>query len=126
MFDHFYSEKPSCIDAAYERSAIRSGLVKSEDALFHENRAVSTAPWVPNTTAQEKQHILKDPHDPVNKPSHYTYGKIEAIDVIEDWHLNFNRGNALKYIARAGHKHDTKEDLEKAVWYLKRELSKYA
>ncbi len=60
----------------------------------------------------------------VNHPSHYNSGKIEVIEAIEDWRLGFNRGNAVKYVARAGKKNPTKEieDLEKAVWYLKREL----
>ena len=40
-------------------------------------------------------------HDIVNHPSHYTDGKIEVIDFIEDKGLNFNKGNAVKYIARA-------------------------
>lgn len=62
--------------------------------------------------------------DSVNSPSHYNMGKIEVIDAIEDWGLNFPKGNAVKYIARAGHKDKRKEieDLEKAVWYIKREL----
>ena len=64
--------------------------------------------------------------DNVNHPSHYTDGKIEVIDFIEDKGLNFHRGNAVKYIARAGKKNPDKEveDLEKAVWYLKREIER--
>ena len=60
----------------------------------------------------------------VNHPSHYNSGKIEVIEAIEDWKVNFHRGNAIKYIARAGKKDPAKtvEDLEKAVWYLKREI----
>lgn len=61
-------------------------------------------------------------NDIVNSPSHYTDGKIEVIDYIEDKKLNFNLGNTIKYISRAGKKGDRKEDLEKALWYLKREL----
>ena len=62
----------------------------------------------------------------VNHPSHYNAGKIEVIDFIEDQNLNFNLGNAVKYISRAGKKDPEKfrEDLEKAVWYLNRELTK--
>jgi hypothetical protein len=58
----------------------------------------------------------------VNHPPHYNSGKYEVIEVIEDWKLGYHRGNAVKYIARAGIKDPTKEveDLEKAVWYLKR------
>lgn len=63
-------------------------------------------------------------NDPVNKPSHYTDGKIEVIDFIEDKKLNFNLGNTVKYIARAGKKDPAKllEDLKKAQWYLNREI----
>jgi len=59
----------------------------------------------------------------VNNPKHYggdtTY---EAIKVIEAWDANFNIGNVLKYISRAGKKDltKTKEDLLKAQWYLDR------
>lgn len=44
----------------------------------------------------------------VNHPSHYNDGKIEVIDFIEDKHLNFHRGNAVKYIARDGKKDKSK------------------
>lgn len=62
----------------------------------------------------------------VNHPSHYNDGKIEVIDFIEDKNLNFHRGNAVKYIARAGKKDKSKEveDLKKAQWYIEREIKK--
>lgn len=62
----------------------------------------------------------------VNHPSHYNDGKIEVIDFIEDKNLNFHRGNAVKYIARAGKKDKSKEveDLKKAQWYIDREIKK--
>ena len=60
----------------------------------------------------------------VDHPSHYNQGTIEVIDAIEDWNLNFCLGNAIKYIARCAYKGHKKEDLEKAIWYLKRELEK--
>lgn len=65
-------------------------------------------------------------NDVVNHPSHYTDGKIEVIDFIEQKNLNFHRGNAVKYIARAGKKDPKKEveDLRKAVWYLNREITR--
>ena len=63
----------------------------------------------------------------VNHPSHY-FGDsgIEVIDAIEAWSLNFSRGNAVKYIARAGIKDSNKEieDLQKAVWYINREIER--
>lgn len=54
----------------------------------------------------------------VNHPSHYNQGKYEVIDVIKDWKLDFCLGNVIKYIARAGHKNNIKEDLQKAIWYI--------
>lgn len=60
----------------------------------------------------------------VDHPQHYNAGRFEAIDVIEDWKLGFNLGNAIKYIARADHKGNRREDLEKALWYLEREIRK--
>ena len=62
--------------------------------------------------------------DSVNSPAHYTDGKIEVIEFIEDKKLGFCLGNAIKYIARAGKKDPTKEieDLQKAEWYIKRRI----
>jgi hypothetical protein len=62
--------------------------------------------------------------DNVNHPSHYTDGKIEVIDFIEDKKLDFHLGNAVKYISRAGKKNPEKtvEDLQKAVWYINRKI----
>lgn len=61
-------------------------------------------------------------HDPVNHPSHYTQGKIEVIEFIEDQQLGYHLGNAVKYVSRAGRKDPTKEiqDLQKAIWYITR------
>lgn len=67
----------------------------------------------------EEGHVA----DAVNHPSHYNQGSIEVIEFIEDQKLGFNRGNALKYLVRAGAKDPAKEveDLDKAIWYLRRE-----
>ena len=66
-------------------------------------------------------------NDAVNHPSHYADGKIECIDYIQDKltkeeFQGYCKGNALKYISRAGKKNPDKynEDLQKAIWYLKR------
>lgn len=62
--------------------------------------------------------------DAVNHLSHYTDGKIEVIEFIEDKNLNYHKGNAIKYICRAGKKDPQKEieDLQKAIWYINREI----
>jgi hypothetical protein len=66
--------------------------------------------------------MIEPESDPVNHPAHYKVGGIETIDFIEAKRLNYNMGNAVKYITRADHKGSRKQDLEKAIWYLKREL----
>lgn len=62
-------------------------------------------------------------------PKHYggEDSVYEAIKVIEAWDLGFNLGNVVKYIARLGKKDPNKksEDLNKALWYLKREIERY-
>ena len=65
-------------------------------------------------------------NDPVNRPSHYTDGRIEVIDYIEDKKLGFHLGNAIKYISRAGKKVKDKEveDLQKAIWYIERYIER--
>jgi len=65
------------------------------------------------------------PADNVNHPEHYKAGGIETIDFIEAKGLNYHLGNVVKYISRADHKGDRKENLLKAQWYLNREVAKY-
>ena len=63
-------------------------------------------------------------HDVINHPAHYTRYPVEVIELTE--HLNFCRGNAVKYITRAGLKDPNTEieDLRKAAWYIKREIDR--
>jgi hypothetical protein len=60
----------------------------------------------------------------VNHPKHYggEDNLYEAIKVIEAWNANFNIGNVLKYISRCGKKDREIQELEKAAWYLNREI----
>lgn len=62
--------------------------------------------------------------DPVNKPAHYRAhpSGIECIQVTE--HMGFNIGNAVKYLWRCDLKNDAIEDLEKSIWYIRREIDK--
>ena len=62
--------------------------------------------------------------DLVNHPPHYKKhpSGVECITVTE--HFNFNRGNAIKYIWRAGEKGNELEDLKKSAWYLQREIAR--
>jgi hypothetical protein len=75
------------------------------------------------TTNADQEYPLAEWYDPVTKPKHYTQGRTyEPIDVIKDWELGFCLGNALKYISRAGRKDSKKQDLEKALFYIQKEL----
>jgi len=62
--------------------------------------------------------------DSVNHPKHYTShpSGVECIEITE--HMTFNLGNAVKYIWRADLKGKQIEDLEKAVWYINREIQR--
>jgi hypothetical protein len=77
---------------------------------------------VSKLTSTQIAQALDYMEDPVNHPSHYTDGKYETIEFIERHGFSFHEGNAVKYISRAGKKDPTKtiEDLEKALWYIKR------
>jgi hypothetical protein len=60
----------------------------------------------------------------VDHPPHYQANGVEAIDVIEAFGLDFNLGNAVKYLLRAGRKGDALTDLKKAAWYVGRAIAK--
>ena len=79
--------------------------------------------WVELTYPGEAFIPNSVPADPVNHPPHYRDGGIEVIDFIEAKDLNFRLANVVKYVSRAGKKNsDPVQDLEKAAWYLKREI----
>lgn len=84
---------------------------------------------------QDKEEVIiknTDSDSKVNHPSHYNYLKelcgIEVIDITR--HMDFDLGNAVKYILRCGHKSEkgysdkakTIEDIKKAIWYLNDKL----
>lgn len=64
--------------------------------------------------------------DAVNHPSHYNADPsgIECIEIVR--HRNFNIGNAIKYLWRAGLKDGNKDvqDLKKAIWYIEDEIKR--
>lgn len=63
-------------------------------------------------------------YDFVDHPSHYNPGQFEVIKIIRAYNLNFSRGNAIKYLLRAGKKPDQSQiqDLRKAIWYIEDEI----
>jgi len=93
----------------------------SSDIPFYEDSVTDTTP---NRMAELQIEMFEPEFDDlVNHPAHYKVGGIETIDFIEAKKLNYNIGNVIKYLTRADHKGNRKQDLEKAKWYLERELS---
>jgi hypothetical protein len=77
----------------------------------------------PTTTGKVRSAVTSEPKpEAVDHPKHYNThpSGVECIDVVE--HMGFNLGNAIKYIWRCDHKGKHDEDLEKAIWYIQREL----
>lgn len=87
------------------------------------NKTLSDAAKESNPTIKTDSSAFKmSEHEAVNHPDHYNKLGVECIEVVR--HFNFNRGNAIKYIWRAGHKGSTVEDLQKAIWYLNDEIKR--
>jgi hypothetical protein len=72
---------------------------------------------------RQDELVMQVKDDPVDHPSHYKGNNFEVIDIIEDFNLDFELGNCIKYILRAGKKGNSYvEDLKKAAWYLQRKI----
>lgn len=96
---------------------------KSNYALDLLNSSVTTLP-PPADSIFYVKNLEKE--DPVNHPKHYTVDPsgIECIQITR--HRNFNIGNAIKYLWRAGLKESNSDiqDLEKAIWYITDEIKR--
>lgn len=98
-------------------------------SFFEAKQALDVIEKKPTRLLVQPQHeyaamkILAN-NDLVNHPPHYKSGGIETIDFIEAKDLNYRLGNVVKYVSRAGRKNtDPVQDLEKAAWYLQREIT---
>lgn len=100
------------------------GLSKMADACCYKRNPISNIKIAQEYINDYYKDSYMDIYNQVNSPTHYNVGKIEVIEAIEEWKLNFNLGNAIKYIARCEHKENKKQDLEKAKWYIEREIKK--
>jgi len=69
-----------------------------------------------------KAKVPESVPDMVNHPPHYTVGGIETADFIAAKNLSYNLGNVVKYVSRAKYKGSMLQDLQKALWYLQREI----
>ena len=110
---------------------VRAGVDPKSDEYYKKIDEGMSAFSKPLTTSQKAiarklglTHSQFLATDPVNSPPHYRTGGVETIDFIEAKDLNYRLGNVIKYVSRAGRKNtDPVQDLEKAAWYLQREIT---
>lgn len=127
----------SSYDAQKQKAKKRKTLVLKKAALMGMQAQMDADKVYELTKGRERRHpvtgkllmqghvSLKPTPDNVNHPAHYKVGGIETIDFIEAKKLSYNLGNVVKYITRADHKGNTIEDLQKARWYLNREIANH-
>jgi hypothetical protein len=109
------------IEAVQEMKSTLDALDKIKDKP-KKSKAIQEGNDLANKIFQETYD--KYHPDLVNHPPHYKSGGIETIDFIEAKDLNYRLGNVVKYVSRAGRKNsDPVQDLEKAAWYLQREIA---
>lgn len=84
--------------------------------------------WTPAAALKllekKPEQTKESEHDPIKRPSHYCVGGYECRDVIEALGLGYYRGNAFKYLWRAGRKGDAIEDLRKAARNIEYEIER--
>jgi len=104
------------------------GIIRLKDGTYKSKERMQPSVEIPATDGTlnivETHFPITMEPDPVNHPYHYKVGGIETIDFIEGKNLGYNLGNAVKYISRADHKGNRLQDLQKAQWYLNREIAK--
>jgi len=100
-----------------------TGIVEMLEAKTRDmSNEMARVAWEAEEKAREEYEQMREDHDFVHNPPHYTYSEIEPIDVVEAWQVGFHLGNVLKYVARAAWKKDMLQDLRKARWYLDRKI----
>ena len=113
-----YIAKTIGADKKYIRTVRRKGAQKLQVERNHDPKVVKAEKGY----IKRVEALYKKP-DLVNHPEHYKVGGIETIDFIESKELGYNLGNVVKYITRSDHKGNKLQDLQKAQWYLNREIA---
>lgn len=119
------ARRAACSGAAYEPPKVSDEIFYC-DLCFPQGSEIVAIQLDKSPYFKQKNEAPHVSADPVNHPSHYTgYKGLEIIDLTEQ--MNFNKGNAVKYVARAGLKGGPEkeiEDLKKAQWYISREIER--
>lgn len=99
-----------------------TAFLSPNDVIAAVNKATGKEKEIP--VDKQNAAVKNSASSAISHPEHYTAGRLyEPKDVIRDWGLNFNLGNVVKYVARAGRKGDKLEDLQKARQYLDFEIA---
>ena len=100
--------------------------VRHEDGYCYEYTFNEIGKEITYRNSNGESRGFEKPKEETNKaPTHYDNGKeYDLIDVINDYNVNFCRGNVIKYVVRAGKKKDELQDLLKAKDYLEREIER--
>lgn len=104
-------------------------IIKLRDGTYKLKERMQSSEPAPAGSLNKAPSIVEEhfpitlESDPVNHPEHYKVGGIETIDFIEAKSLGYNLGNVVKYITRSDHKGNKLQDLQKAAWYLNREIA---
>ena len=119
-YKKIYIVRHMCVDC--KGSKMEKGAnEKMEEFLNKEDKPTNIVEHPYDIAIEELKKKQKE--DMVNSPKHYTFGKYEVIDIIDDWQLEFYEGQVIKYVARAKHKGNELQDLKKAQFYLNRLIS---
>lgn len=120
-YKKIYIVRHMCVDC--KGSKMEKGAnEKMEEFLNKEDKPTNIVEHPYDIAIEELKKKQKE--DMVNSPKHYTFGKYEVIDIIDDWQLEFYEGQVIKYVARAKHKGNELQDLKKAQFYLNRLIKK--
>lgn len=114
-------------DAAKEPIVFGKSTIKGGVLTELEGKHATNDDWLSLDKPPLYAIDFSRPTDPVHRPAHYTKGKQEAIDTIEDAiadapsaKAGFLQGQTLKYLLRLWHKGNSVQDAQKAEWYLSR------
>ena len=127
VFDELISYIQNCTKEKIKHiSKMQHGHQSSETTLIQNKILQDLGVTIDSSNINNNQTS----DDPVNHPSYYADGNIEVIDYIEDKNLGYHLGTAIKYISRAGKKHEQGmtdkekeiQDLQKAVWFINRKI----
>jgi hypothetical protein len=120
-YDHstIYKKEPDPFDEVKQFDNIKMNHFENEDDRMATERLYGPIHRVfQGELYYDDARTTPAAKEKVNHPQHYNQGKIEVIDAIDDWDLDFCEGNIVKYVTRSRHKGNRLQDLEKAKWYL--------